>query len=88
MQPNNPPPRTRPELELGPLGGDTEFVKQQVQSLIRTFSGLLDADIKLVDDPTGGKTDCFSTIWLPLGTSRSRNLSGHVASRTIIGTGG
>jgi hypothetical protein len=60
------PPSTRPKLELGPLGGDLEYLKTQVESLLRTFSALLDTEIKLVHTQEGGKTDCFTTIWLPL----------------------
>ena len=58
--------RTRPALDLGPMTGTPEYVLARSQALVRTFAGLLDVgDIAIVDAPSG-KTDCSSTIWLPL----------------------
>ena len=60
------PQSQRPPLDLGPLGGDPETLRARIDTLIRTFSALLDSEIKIVDSPQGGYTDCYQVIGLPL----------------------
>lgn len=58
----------RPTLDLGPMTGTPEYIKERSEALVRAFAGLLDVpEIKLIDSsPQGGKTDCSSTIWIPM----------------------
>jgi hypothetical protein len=55
----------RPPLDLGPMGGDKEYVLARAKDLLRTFEALLDAKINLVPD-TGGWTNCQDTIAIPV----------------------
>ena len=50
------------------MTGDPEYIRQRAEHLTRAYAGLLDVEqIQLVDSsPEGGKTDCYSTIWIPM----------------------
>lgn len=50
------------------MTGTPEYLKERCEARVRAFAGLLDVpEIKLVDStPGGGKTDCHSTIWIPM----------------------
>jgi len=83
-----PPARKRPELDLGPMTGDAEYIKQRAENLVRAYAGLLDVDeIKLVDSfPGGGKTDCHSTIWAPLQDPEGYLVTEHELSHWLFET--
>jgi hypothetical protein len=83
-----PPARKRPELDLGPMTGDAEYIRQRAENLIRAYAGLLDVkEIKLVDSfPEGGKTDCSSTIWAPLQDPEGYLVTEHELSHWLFET--
>lgn len=82
------PVRTRPELDLGPMTGTPEYIKERAEALVRAFAGLLDVEeIKLVDSsPEGGKTDCHSTIWAPLQDTEGYLVVEHELSHWLFET--
>lgn len=79
---------TRPPLDLGPMTGPPEYIRQRAENLVRAFAGLLDVpEIKLVDSfPEGGKTDCFSTIWVPMQDPEGYLVTEHELSHWLFET--
>lgn len=84
--PNMPGMRKRPELDLGPMTGSVEYIVDRSQSLVRTFSSLLEKDFALIDFPYGC-TDCKTFIKAPLSSSPEAYLVvEHELSHCLFGT--
>jgi len=77
--------KPRPPLELGPMSGDGDYIRDRAQNLVSTFSSLLDKDLKLENHPFGC-TDCKAYIRAPLSDPEGYLVVEHELSHNLFGT--
>lgn len=84
--PAQPPVKLkRPELPLGPMTGDPEYIQARAESLVETFKTMLSKDFKLINGAQGC-TDCETFIQAPLDHPEGYLITEHELSHNLFGT--
>lgn len=80
------PQSSRPPLDLGAMGGTRDEIVERMDDLVSMFNTLMGTELELVNDPTGGATDCKTVIRVPFDDPEAYLVCEHELSHPFSGT--
>jgi|SaaInlStandDraft_7_1057024.scaffolds.fasta_scaffold00311_8 hypothetical protein len=79
-------PTPRPPLNMGAMGGTRDEIVERMDDLVATFNVLMGTELDLVDDPSGGATDCKTVIRVPFDDPEAYLICEHELSHPFAET--
>jgi hypothetical protein len=78
---------TRPLLNLGAIAAPSrEENVARMETLVQTFNSMLQTNLQLIDDPSGGATDCVTQIRVPFSDDEAYLICEHELSHVFAET--